>query len=111
MSREASQDQVKAAHRALVRRYHPDLVSPEERDAATVFIQRVNVAYGLLRDPQSRAAYDRAVGGSAAALERLAGAAGVWAGRWWARNQAAMRGDTSVSHRAGRALGRLTRGR
>ena len=109
MSRAASQDELKAAHRALVRRYHPDLVAADERDAATRFIQQVNVAYGLLRDPQSRAAYDRAVGGSAATMERLAGAAGVWAGRWWARNQAAMRGDTTVAHRAGRMLGRLTR--
>lgn len=107
--RDATQAQLKAAHRSMVRRHHPDLAAPGEREAATRLVQDVNVAYGLVRDAASRAAYDRALSGSGAAVERLAAAAGLWAGRWWARNAAAMRGDSSVSQRAGRALGRLTR--
>ena len=107
----ASQADLKTAHRALVRRWHPDLVAPEQRDEATRRVQRINVAYGLVRDAAARAEYDRVRSTPGAALDRLTTAAGVWAGRWWARNAGALRGDQPWSLRAGRALGRLTRGR
>ena len=103
------QVQLKAAHRALVRRHHPDLVPPAERDEATRRVQRINVAYGLVRDAAARAEYDRLRAHPGAALDRLIAAAGVWAGRWWARNAAALRGDQPWSLRAGRALGRAVR--
>ena len=109
MARTATQDELKAAHRGLVRRHHPDLVAPEERENATRVIQEINVAYGLVRDAACRAAYDQALRGPTASLERLATAAGIWAGRWWARNQARMNPNADLSRRAGRALGRLTR--
>ncbi len=96
----ASQAELKAAHRRLVRRHHPDLVAPEQRAAATRRVQRINVAYGLVRDPASRAAYDalqrerRRATASRAAREDLArrweamvGDAGRWAGRWWSRRR------------------------
>ena len=105
----ASQDQLKAAHRALVRRHHPDLVPEAQRDAATRLVQQVNVAYGLVRDPQRRAEYDRLRDSGGAALDRLVTAAGVWAGRWWSRNAAALRGDQPWALRAGRVLGRAVR--
>lgn len=111
----ASQDELKAAHRRLVRRHHPDLAPPERRAEATRRMQEVNVAYGLLRDPPARARYDRlrrlALGRQAAATATSGGArrvaradaqlaaqwdavlqaAGRWAGRWWRRNRRAVR--------------------
>ena len=105
----ASQAELKAAHRALVRRFHPDLVPPAEREEATRRIQRINVAYGLVRDAAARAEYDRLRSHPGAALDRLTTAAGVWAGRWWARNAGTLRGDQPWSRRAGRVLGRAVR--
>lgn len=114
---DAPQEQLKAAHRELVRRHHPDRAAPAERDAATERMREVNVAYGLVRDSDSRARYDRIRqlhaarrraerlrdGADDAALaeqwERLARAAGRWAGVWMRRNQ-------GLSYRAGRAVGR-----
>ena len=106
--RTATQAELKAAHRALVRRHHPDLVPPEEREAATRRVQQINVAYGFVHEPQARAAYDRAMGTAGDAMERLAAAAGLWAGRWWARNAALVR-RAGLSQRAGRSLGRALR--
>ncbi len=102
---EATQAELRAAHRALVRRHHPDLVPPAQRAAATRRVQEINVAYGLVRDPAHRERYDevwharraaalaRAVtqrvdeADQAAAhrYERLVHSAGRWAGRWWQR--------------------------
>ncbi len=100
----ASQAELKAAHRRLVRRHHPDLVAPEQRAAATRRVQRINVAYGLVRDPESRAAYDalrrereRATASRAAQedlarrWEEMVGDAGRWAGRWWSRRRRLVR--------------------
>jgi hypothetical protein len=94
----ASQAELKAAHRRLVRRHHPDLVPLSERPAATRRVQQINVAYGLVRDPSARARYDRVrramlavdVRSSvdqalAAQWEALAVAAGRWAAGWWRR--------------------------
>lgn len=106
---DASQAQLKAAHRALVRRFHPDLAPPADREEATRRVQRINVAYGLVRDAAARAEYDRLRAHPGAALDRLTTAAGVWAGRWWARNAGAFRGDPPWSLRAGRVLGRAVR--
>ena len=106
---DASQARLKAAHRALVRRHHPDLVPPAEREEATRRVQRINVAYGLVRDATARAEYDRLRQHPGVALDRLTTAAGVWAGRWWARNAAALQGDQPWSLRAGRVLGRAVR--
>ena len=112
VSRDASHDRIKAAHRALVRRHHPDLAPPEERDAATRRVQQINVAYGLLRDEAARSAYDRALRNADPVLERLAATAGVWAGRWWERNRAALRErppEARLSWMAGKAVGRMLR--
>jgi curved DNA-binding protein CbpA len=105
----ATAAQLKAAHRALVRRHHPDLAPADQRAAATRLVQEINVAYGLVRDPASRAAYDRALAGSGAGLELLAAAAGRWAGRWWARNRTALLGNEPLARRAGKTVGRLRR--
>lgn len=103
----SSQEELKAAHRQLVRQHHPDLTPPDARAEATRRVQEINVAYGLVRDPGHRARYDRARAAwlvrerarAAAApapvdaalareWDRALVGAGRWAGRWWRRNRA-----------------------
>lgn len=108
---DADQATVKAAHRRLVRHFHPDLRPEAERAVATRRVQEVNVAYGLVRDPSRRAGYDRLrrihrtrraataplrrADGDLATLDATAAAqweraflsAGRWAGRWWRRHR------------------------
>jgi curved DNA-binding protein CbpA len=69
----ASQDEISRAYRRLVREHHPDLhpsdpAKPTEPQpsATTQPLRRVLDAYALLRDPVSRAEYDRAHGSHAA---------------------------------------------
>jgi curved DNA-binding protein len=51
----ASADEIKAAYRKLVRKYHPDVSKEADADART---KELNEAYGVLGDPEKRAAYD-----------------------------------------------------
>jgi hypothetical protein len=121
----ATAEELKRAHRSLVRRHHPDLLPPAARAAATRRIQDINVAYGLVRDPQARAEYDRVrllhlgrermtAPGRAAARrvtdadragaehwDALARAAGAWATRWWQRNRGHLRRGALRVRRAG----------
>lgn len=55
----ASDEQIKAAYRHLVRLHHPD-ANPQRRDEAEVFIKRIIEAYGVLGDTEKRARYDAA---------------------------------------------------
>jgi len=55
----AHPDVIKAAYRALCKIYHPDLNPSYEN---TVIIQRVNVAYETLGNPESRKAFDEELG-------------------------------------------------
>jgi len=52
---EADQDVIQAAYRRLARKWHPD-VAPESEAAARMVT--LNLAWGLVGDPQRRAAYD-----------------------------------------------------
>ncbi|MFZ3069679.1 MAG: molecular chaperone DnaJ [Anaerolineaceae bacterium] len=54
--KDASQDDVKNAFRSLARQYHPDV--NKAPDAEEKF-KEINEAYGVLSDPEKRAAYDR----------------------------------------------------
>jgi molecular chaperone DnaJ len=56
ITRSASADEVKSAFRSLARKYHPDV--NKEADAEEKF-KEINEAYGVLSDPEKRAAYDR----------------------------------------------------
>jgi DnaJ-class molecular chaperone len=47
---------IEAAYRRLAKMYHPDVT--QARDAGTR-MKEINAAYGVLRDPARRAAYDR----------------------------------------------------
>src|SRR5262245_52836921 len=59
LSREASEQQVKAAFRALARRFHPDVNAGDQ--IAEQRFKEVNQAYETLADPKARVAYDRAL--------------------------------------------------
>ena len=54
--RGASQDELKTAFRNLARKFHPDVNSDP---AAEQNFKEINQAYGILSDPDKRAAYDR----------------------------------------------------
>lgn len=115
-----SQAELKAAHRRLVRRHHPDVAAPAQREEATRALQRINTAYALVRDPRQRARYDavrrvNSLTGSvpwnrdadlAAEWEALIVAAGRWAARFQQRYGRPSAPD--LAHRLGRAVGSLT---
>ncbi len=61
---EADAEVVQAAYRRLAQKYHPDLAADPEASARMVAI---NEAWAILRDPESRAAHDRARAAAAAA--------------------------------------------
>lgn len=56
VGRGASADELKSAFRQLARKYHPDV--NKDPDAEKVF-KEINEAYGVLSDPEKKAAYDR----------------------------------------------------
>lgn len=56
IAKNASQDEIKRAHRKLARKFHPDV--SKEKDAEEHF-KEVGEAYEVLKDPKKRAAYDR----------------------------------------------------
>ncbi len=56
VARDASQDDIKRAHRKLTRKYHPDINKAPEAEAR---FKDVGEAYEVLKDPEKRAAYDQ----------------------------------------------------
>src|SRR4051794_18160789 len=68
---QAEPEVINAAYRKLAAMYHPDVDASPDAQARMV---EINQAYGVLRDPDSRAAYDHARGLAAArAAARAAG--------------------------------------
>jgi len=67
---EAEPEVINAAYRKLAAMYHPDVDPSPDAQARMV---EINQAYGVLRDPDARAAYDRARG---LAARRAAATAG-----------------------------------
>ncbi len=57
VSKDASKDEIKKAHRKLALKYHPDK-NPDD-DTAQDRFKRVQEAYDVLSDDEKRAAYDR----------------------------------------------------
>jgi hypothetical protein len=61
VDRDADSEEIRAAYRAKIRLWHPDLVGDEAEDvrqAATRMTVRLNEAYDCLSDTERRAAYD-----------------------------------------------------
>lgn len=56
IERSATEDDIKRAYRKLARKFHPDV--SKEPDAEARF-KEVGEAYKVLKDPETRAAYDR----------------------------------------------------
>ena len=62
LARNASQAQISAAYRTLLRRYHPDTRASADASRGAVSdaaLQHVLTAYEVLRDPGRRFAYDQ----------------------------------------------------
>src|SRR5947207_13208947 len=57
VSRSASADEIKKAHRKLVRQYHPDV--NKNNKAAEEKFKEVQEAYDVLSDPQKKRNYDQ----------------------------------------------------
>jgi DnaJ-class molecular chaperone len=60
VSAEADQEVIRAAFRALAKKYHPDTTS-DTSPAAGARFREINVAHSILSNPNTRAAYDRAI--------------------------------------------------
>ena len=71
LSRRATGDEIKAAYRALAKRYHPDVNAGDEQDEWRT--KEINRAYAILGDPEARAAYDLEL-----AHQRAAARRGFW---------------------------------
>src|SRR2546429_3226858 len=56
IARNATDEEIKRAYRALARQYHPDS-NPDAPDADAKF-KEINLAYETLRDPERRRRYD-----------------------------------------------------
>src|SRR5688572_31789139 len=54
--RDASQEDIRAAHRRLARQYHPDV---NKDPGAEDRFKEISEAYEVLRDPEKRERYDR----------------------------------------------------
>ena len=59
VSPSASQEEIRAAHRELVKRYHPDIYSTgDDKARATERLQAINEAYAVLGNAERRKEYD-----------------------------------------------------
>lgn len=61
VSPDADPEVIDRAYRALSLKYHPDVTPEDSREAAHRRMQRINLAYAVLSDPQRRRDYDRTI--------------------------------------------------
>ncbi|MCJ7835547.1 molecular chaperone DnaJ [Cuneatibacter sp. NSJ-177] len=74
VGRDADDNALKKAYRALAKKYHPD-INPDDKEAEAKF-KEASEAYAVLSDPEKRRQYDQF--GHAAFENGGAGAAGGW---------------------------------
>jgi len=58
VSRDATPEEIKKQHRALVKQHHPDVARDDDRQRAEERFIRLQAAYELLSDPERKAEYD-----------------------------------------------------
>ncbi len=60
---EADKEIIEAAYKRLMRKYHPDVVSADERSDQSLLekVQEINEAYHILSDDEKRKEYDKAL--------------------------------------------------
>ena len=77
ISRSADADKIRSAHRALARKFHPDM---NKEDGAAERFAEIQEAYDVLSDTEKRAQYDRFghAGFNAAGAQGQPGGAGTW---------------------------------
>ena len=59
VDKNASDEIIKVAYKSLVKKFHPDLKSGEEKNIAEQHIKAINEAYDVLSDPDKRYRYDQ----------------------------------------------------
>ncbi len=94
LSTEASQDDIRKAHRKLARQYHPD-ANPEDPRAEERF-KEVQQAYEVLSNPQKRREYDQGLRATTSSASR--------------RTTSRAARPTTARRRAARSSGGNTRG-
>lgn len=57
----ASRRDITRAYRLIMMKWHPDKVTPEQREHAEDLSRRLNLAYATLVDPVRRAQYDKSI--------------------------------------------------
>jgi DnaJ domain len=75
VARSASRDEIKSAHRELVKTFHPDLFSTSaEKARANKRLQQINEAYATLSNPGRRRQYDATLSEAATNAARASAA-------------------------------------
>jgi tetratricopeptide (TPR) repeat protein len=69
VARDADFETIKAAHRRVVREFHPDLHHGDRRTER--YIQQINAAFDVLKEPEPRAKYDLALQASSRRFRNL----------------------------------------
>ncbi len=106
----ADQMTIKAAYRRMAARHHPDVAPGDRRQAATARMQTINIAYGLVGQPDVRRQYDQV-----RVLHRARGtiddAEALWSQLLWSAGRWIGSRRTGGSwYRAGFVVGRWLRG-
>lgn len=61
VSENASNEVIEKAYKVLVKKYHPDLQSPENKEEAETKIKEINEAYEILTNEQKKKEYDESL--------------------------------------------------
>jgi curved DNA-binding protein CbpA len=108
VSPSASADEIKAAHRELVKIFHPDLFSTSaEKARANKRLQQINEAYATLSNPGRRRRYDAGFSKSATAANGASAAATRGPSSSTPRSPSAAMAWTDLARRVSKKLRQL----